>query len=428
MRVVATLPSRRQRPINSKMARSFQHVTPDRLRIREGGGCIAVFGLPFFIAGVFLILTTLGVVPVGNADKMPAFAWPAMILMGVAFTAVGGTLVFGRSWTTIDSTQRTVIKQWGLLVPLRERTFPLGEYTAVTLGFVEGDSDTSDRFPVGLKARAGADLALCSFTAYAESRECAVIVAKHVHLDLEDASTDHPTRLPYSEADRAFQHRMSRERVPQETAIRPADARSEVTLEAGSVRIVIPRSRMHPIALAAGLIPVAIPLVVAPPLAEFFRRTHTPGPVAWIFLAFIVFFFGILPVMTLVNAFLRSRRGGTIVVVSPQGIRIQERGAWRTRTVASLDAADILDVDYSTRESTIASARRAAEQKVLESNRSVPAAVGPRTERLVAALARFAKGRGLTVKTRQGLTTFGQGLADDELRYLYSVVRQGLDG
>ncbi len=387
---------------------------------------MSVFGLPFFAAGVFMFLVTFGVVPVSNADEMPGWGWPALMLMGAAFTAVGGALVFGRSWTTIDRSQRAVIKQWGLVVPLKERTFPLEGYTAVTLGFVQGDSDTSDRFPVGLKARAGTDLPLCSFTVYGESRACAVAVAKHLHLDIEDASTDHAVRLSSSEADQSLQQRASRDPFRRETASRPPGARSQVSRETGQIRIVIPRSRLHPIVLAAGLIPLAIPLFIGPPLAEFFRGSQTPDPVAWAFLGFITFFFGVVPAMTVMNGFLRSRRGATVVLVSPQGIGIQERGAWRTSTVASLDASDILDVDFSTRESTAVSARRAADQKALESHGS--AAVGPRTERLLASLARFAKGRGVTVKTRQGLTTFGEGLEDDEIRYLCGLVREGLGG
>lgn len=50
-----------------------QLVTPDRLRIQEGGGCLSVFGLPFFGAGVLLFLILLRIVPVNNADQMPAF-------------------------------------------------------------------------------------------------------------------------------------------------------------------------------------------------------------------------------------------------------------------------------------------------------------------------------------------------------------------
>ncbi len=387
---------------------------------------MAVFGLPFFMAGIFMFLVTFGVVPVSNADEVPGWGWPALMLMGAAFTAVGGTLVFGRSWTTIDTSQRAVIKQWGLLVPLKERTVPFEAYTAVTLGFVQGDSDTSDRFPVGLKARAGADLPLCSFTVYGESRACAVEVAKHLHVDIEDASTDHAVRLSSSEADQSLQQRASRDPFRRETVSRPPGARSQVSRDGGHVRIVIPRPRMHPILLAAAVIPIAISLVVIPAFSQFFRRTQTPDPVGWAFLAFIIVCFGLLPAMTLGNVFLRSRRGATLLSVSPQGIRIQERGAWTTRTVAPLDAADILDVDFSTRESAIASARRAADRKALEIHSS--AAVGPRTERLLASLARFAKGRGVTVKTRQGLTTFGEGLEDDEIRYLCSVVREGLGG
>lgn len=117
---------------------------------------MSVFGLPFFVAGVFMFLVTLGAVPVSNADEMPGWGWPALVLMGAAFTAVGGTLVFGRSWTTIDTTQRAVIKQWGLVVPLK------------------------------------------GFTAYKESRACAVAVARHLHVDIEDGSTDHEVRLSCS--------------------------------------------------------------------------------------------------------------------------------------------------------------------------------------------------------------------------------------
>ena len=36
------------------------------------------------------------------------------------------------------------------------------------------------------------------------------------------------------------------------------------------------------------------------------------------------------------------------------------------------------------------------------------------------------KGNGITIKTRQGLTTFGEGLDDLETRYLHYVVRRAL--
>ena len=171
---------------------------------------MSVFGIPFFAAGIFLILTVFGIVPVSNSGDLPASAWLVLVVMGIAFTAVGGALVLGRSWTTIDRSQRKVIKQWGLLIPLRDRVVALHGYTDVRLGFVEGDSDTADRFPITLKAQAGADLPLCNFTDYAQARECAKAVAEHLQLELEDATTDHPVRLAVSEIDVALQERLRR--------------------------------------------------------------------------------------------------------------------------------------------------------------------------------------------------------------------------
>jgi len=49
-----------------------------------------------------------------------------------------------------------------------------------------------------------------------------------------------------------------------------------------------------------------------------------------------------------------------------------------------------------------------------------------RIERWLATAARWAKGRGVIVKSRRGLTSFGQHLADDEIRYLHAIVRQAL--
>ena len=85
------------------------------------------------------------------------------------------------------------------------------------------------------------------------------------------------------------------------------------------------------------------------------------------------------------------------------GLRISERGAWRTRTLASIDAADILDVDYGSHESSVASAKRAAEQQVLPRHPSADTTISPRVERVLLTLARFGTGKGVTVKARTAL-------------------------
>ncbi len=406
------------------MAPRVRHISPDRLQIRQGGGCVGIFGLPFFAAGIFLLSTAAGVIPLSNASEMAWYAWPLLGLMGVVFTAVGGTLAFGREWIVIDSAQRRVTRKLGLLLPMRERTLPIEGYTAVTLGFVEGDSDSSDQFPVGLKARTGADLQLCSFTTYAESWKCAAEVARHLSLDVEDATTDHPVTSSPSRV--GITQLWSRQGGHGDSVSRPPGARSEVHREADHVRIVIPEPRVHPVAFVLSLIPIAIPVLVVPSLIPFFRQTRTPDAIGWIFIAFLVIGFGILPGISVVNGLLRARRGATIVMVSSRGVRVLQRGAWRTTTTASLDAAEIVDVDFSTQESAVAAARRSAEQRLLDAGRSTTTTIGPRFQKLLAAMTRAMKSRGLTVKTRDGLTTFGAGLEDDEVRYLHSIVLQTL--
>jgi len=233
---------------------------------------------------------------------------------------------------------------------------------------------------------------------YADARVSAKAIAEHLHLDLEDATTDHPVRLPAGQPDLVLQERLLRQGTRSGDVARPPDARSQVSREDGVTTIVVPSRPLPVLMLAAIAVPAIIAAVIGPSLAEFFRRTHTPAPVAWFFLCFLGLFAAI-PMITVLNAFVRSRRGATIVDVSRQRLRIREQGAWTTRTVTSVDASDILDIDYSSRESILASARRTAEQQVLQSHPAASTTMGPRVERMLAALTRFRRGRGLTLKT-----------------------------
>src|SRR5436190_11930991 len=209
------------------MIRSFREAGPGRIRLREGGGCMALFGLPFLSAGILVALAAAGVVRMENAATASAATWPLLTLLAVTFTSVGSVLVFGRSWITVDATRRVVEKQWGLLVPMRWRIHQAGDYAAVMLAFEAGDSDSADKFPVSLKARAGANLPLCSSTQYAEARGWTTDIARHLGLDIEDATTDHPSRLSADAAELPIQQRLRTERADRAIIERPANARSE---------------------------------------------------------------------------------------------------------------------------------------------------------------------------------------------------------
>ncbi len=403
------------------MASALSQVGPGRLQVREGGGAIAVFGLPFLGAGIFITLVSLGLVPLQNGDPMPWFGRPLMLLMGGVFSVVGGTLVFGRTWTTFDATTRTIVMQMGLVVPMSATTYRLDDYTSLVLDFQRGDSDSADQFPISLRARAGKNLRLFSSTQYAEARERAAAIASLLHLDIEDASTDHPVKLSVAQANLSYQHRLRMEHQRDEPVARPMRMRSEITAGNGSVVIVIPAQRRHPALFLFFLIPAAVPIFFVAPLFRFFKQSNTPDGVSWVFLGFLTVAFGVLPVLTGLKAFLRTRLGRTIVTTSTAGIRIEERRVWKTRLIASFDAGDVMDIDYSTSTSLLESARQ---QMARRPDGQV--ALNPVVEGVLVAVNTLVDRSAVTVKTRKGLTNFGEGLADDEIRYLYSVVRRAI--
>jgi len=113
---------------------AVKEVFPGRLEIRQGGGCLALFGLPFFLTGIFMILASFGIVTMRSDGE--AVTQAAAFGLGVIFTFVGALLVFGRGITSIDVGQHVVTKQWRVLLPVRTWTYQLGEYSTVTLAFV----------------------------------------------------------------------------------------------------------------------------------------------------------------------------------------------------------------------------------------------------------------------------------------------------
>jgi hypothetical protein len=280
--------------------------------------------------------------------------------MGLAFTGVGGALVFGRAWTVLDVAERAAIKSWGLLVPFREQPRQLDEFTRVTIGYEPGDSDSSEKFPVTLKARSGADFVVCSPTGYEESRACRGRGPQtHLGFALEDASGDHAVTLDLAAVNSPLQQRAAREAPPASMASRPAALRSDVHLETAGVRIVIPQPRTSPLGMVLVGAPIIIPLLIGPSLWRFFQQTHTPGPVGVAFLSMLVFLFGVLPAITMVNGFVRSRRGHTKIHASRQRHRARAPRLadvpWRRSPPATFSTW------IGTRDSGAASARGRAE-------------------------------------------------------------------
>ena len=405
---------------------AFRQPAPDRVVIREGGGCLSIFGTPFLAAGVFTTLIGLQVIPVSNRDDVPSWAWPLIFLMGLAFVAVGVNLVFGRRWTTLDRGKGVIVRQSGLMFPTKSEQRPLSDFDGVRVRFEEGDSDTADRYPVALTGKAGRpDQLLTSPADYTAAREQAEFAADFLRLPHVDATTDHETVVTTGSAatgpvgKQAFS-------APRDHAARPPFMRSEVEQSRGRARIVIPGPGFRPHLLLGFALPVFFVWFFVPDLLEFFDRTHTPAYVQIFFAGFILLFFGLLPAIGTINGIIRSIRGRTTVETSAEGIRVEEHGAWRRRATM-LPAGEIFGIDYSSAENSLsayAKVREARRRRTHPAGAAPPSVSGEPPPWL----RRLAKSKGVQVKCRQGIISFGGGLPDDEVRYLHAIVAGALGG
>jgi hypothetical protein len=96
--------------------------------------------------------------------------------MSLGFTAVGGVLVFGRRWLTLDVANRDAIRRQGLLVPMHHEQRPLSEFNSVVIA-LETDSESADKYPIRLRGVTGNDLPVCSSNKYEESFQRAEFLA-----------------------------------------------------------------------------------------------------------------------------------------------------------------------------------------------------------------------------------------------------------
>ena len=396
----------------------FKQVAPDRLELREGGGCLALFGVPFLAAGIFVILIGAGVVPIQNARDIAFWLWPLIVVFGLVFAGVGGALVFGRGRTVVDLSRGRLVKQWTVLVPVRRQEYSLQNYDAVIVRFEAGDSGNPDAYPVGLRPRAGgADLKVHSFPKYGDSRAGAVMLARFLRLPLVDAVTTHESVLAADHLDETLQDRLHHGDDRPDIVARPLRMHTQVVESASEVRVVIPGSRFNVGTVLGFVVPVTVLVFVAPNLIRFFVRTRTPDFVQFFFLGFLALVCVVLPLLHGLNAVRRTVRGQTLVTVTPDTIVVDVRDAWRTRETR-IAAADVLDIDYGTAEAAVDAARPTV--KMVGQGRAVP--------RWLAALTRFARSKGITLKTKERLVNFGAGLPDEELRYLYAVIKRVLGG
>jgi hypothetical protein len=400
----------------------FVQTTPGLMEMKTGGGCIGCFGIPFFGAGIFMLLAVLQIIPFSNAGELPWWSWIILAFMGIVFTGVGAGLVFGRSWVSIDRSAKRVWKAWGLLRPMRGQQFDISEFTLLVISYKAGDSETAESFPLNLKNNAsGREMELSSFNSYVTALEQAKLLCGFLNLKLEDRTSDHPvvvTQDVLSSETTPLLHEKTLEIAPL-----PERMKSEVIEENDTMQIRMRGPAFSPFHLIGLLIPILIVIFIGNPMLEFFVRSKTPAVIGWFFTGFVGLFFVLLPVIEVTRALIMSRRHATVIEVNSAGISVEQRSLSRSNKL-HIKADDILGLDYGTKESATNSVLDGIsgfdKRHTKMGGISSPHASPPWWMSL---LIRHARSKGIVIKSRQGMFYYGAGLPDEEVYYLYTLVR-----
>lgn len=157
---------------------------------------LRLIGLPILFMGLISVFGTL------QGDTNFGLSGLLEAVVSIAITSAGGGMVFGRSGVVVDRSRGIAQSWWGLLVPIRTKTFELDSFDRVEIfrGVTGGGkSSPSIVYPVclvgkepleGVEEGEDADRILCfSDRSYELSIAKAEELAEFTNLELHDTTT-----------------------------------------------------------------------------------------------------------------------------------------------------------------------------------------------------------------------------------------------
>ena len=315
-------------------AAPFYYKDAGTLELRSGGGCISVFGLPFLLAGLFIMQIPLGLIPVEDRPEGPLFS-TLIVLFGSVFAAVGSALVFGRSGIILDRGRGQIVQWWGLLVPMKRVEHMLDAIRQVEMDFSRGDKDSADTWPVKLSGEGiPKPIPIAQPVDFAEARQVAEELARFLRKPLVDSSTGERVTRDPEHLDESWRDRMRRTQeaaapVPPE----PPGMRTRVERTGDGVVFHIPGPPLS----GFHYLPVLFPLAFAGAVAWFFLPALLTLPmpefIRYVFLGFIGLFFIAGPVVSALLNVLRLKNQFERVTVTKAILRVEALTQGKRSTV-----------------------------------------------------------------------------------------------
>jgi hypothetical protein len=389
--------------------------------MRSGGGCITVFGLPFLLAGLFIMQLPFGLVPGGNSGSLP---WFFFLPFGGVFAAVGVFLVFGRSGLILDRRRKLLIQWKGLLVAMkREEQFLSGE-ERVVIQRDSGDSDSGLTYPVKLEGNQLKTVDIFSPANYQEARRVAEEIARFLSRPLEDFSTGVKVLREPDKLDESLRERIAR--TKEDTSFLPAvpfQMKTKVTETAEGVILEIPGGGITvSLWLQMGMALVFLGIILY--FFSGFLKLPTPPVFRYLFGGFFLILSSV-PLLAALRYLRRGARSSTRVTVTPAFLRVEER-AGRKNKVTEIPADELEELDLPTQREMTRSIRIPGKFPKYDLPESgVPRLPDGRPmPKIFVSLMKLAKSAGIIARSDAAWVQFGSGLPEDELKYLHALIKK----
>ncbi len=306
---------------------------------QAGGGCTSLFGLPFFVVGVGVIVLTFIPTETRGGDELPFFFG---IPFGSIFAIVGGALLFGRLELLIDRGSGIATRNWKLLSKtVKAQSFQLKEFDRISLRSEIRRSKNSSYtvYPVRLMGGPEMKFDISQSRSESEARKSAEEIAKFLSLPIHD-ETSGALRIRESDLlDENIKDKFEKGLESNEIPNPPAKLKSRIQYDGSSLQVEVPPPGFNAGFLVVALFICIFELIFLTTFAiPFLSKTDLSG-VFLIFAAVFGLIFLGLPTLFLIGLIGNSFIATQSVSVSNATLKVTK--GWPIRKTKSISANEI---------------------------------------------------------------------------------------
>lgn len=293
--------------------------------IKTGGGCLILFGMPFFLAGLAIMSSPFW--PHSDAPLPVA-------LFGLVFASVGAAFVFGRAGMSIDKSAGTITKWWGIFGFKKKTVYEVEGATHVWISketrtsHSKNGSNTYTVYPVRVELETK-NVDIEEPRRYEDARKRLEEIAKFLGLGTKDTTGGKAIIRKADTLDMSVKERLAAEGIKPSYPEAPTDLSVDITTRGHEAELTIPPAGMacqSVFGFLFGLVFGLMPIFVG--AAIMFDGDNdmegVPLPVQIIIgIVILVWSLGGLSIAAY-SILLAKRRD--VVLVSPEGVTLRRKG------------------------------------------------------------------------------------------------------